>query len=283
MPDTFEQSAIKLNKAHLALNLHEIKLVQWLYNQSPSGGALEVGTFMGQTAWALWQTRPESWVVTLERQASYQELILHNWQQALGGIKGLQKSVSFLGPHPLAQLPSGITFQIKSEDTSGLVLGVGMALEYLKQCSASLFNYFSFAFVDANKGGYLEYFDLLYEKLPQGAILVFDNIFLNHQLKNEFLKKIPLERQGVQAIATLFPKASRDELEDLLDKVTGEPFTATTFLPSPNWSENVKHKLRTLVDKVQHLELYALVDGGDGFLIIKKNEDISHRLSQGAT
>ena len=43
-------------------------------------------------------------------------------------------------------------------------------------------------FVDAEKTGYIKYFDALIEKVKPGTFLIFDNVFFHGEVLNEKIK-----------------------------------------------------------------------------------------------
>ena len=63
---------------------------------------------------------------------------------------------------------------------------------------------YDFAFVDADKTGYLEYFELLLPRLKNNALIIFDNMLSAGRVTTE------LENESVRAIDELNKKLASD-------------------------------------------------------------------------
>ncbi|UCE14048.1 MAG: class I SAM-dependent methyltransferase [Candidatus Heimdallarchaeota archaeon] len=69
------------------------------------------------------------------------------------------------------------------------------AKDYIQKCQESIY----YVFLDAEKEDYVEFYELLVNRLPSGAILIADNVISHEKDLNDFLNRI----QNDQRVSTI--------------------------------------------------------------------------------
>ena len=151
----------------------EGRLLKMLVQLSGARNAVELGTFTGYSALSIAEGLPEDGrLITCELSAERAERV-REW---------LQRS------------PHGHKVEVR----------VGPALETLSSLSGP----FDFAFVDADKGNYPRYLELLLERMPSGALLAFDNALWSGAVLQA---SAPEATDATRAIHELNTRMMRDE------------------------------------------------------------------------
>lgn len=125
------------------------RLLAMLIKISNARRVLEVGTFTGYSALTMAEALPEDGeLVTCEYNERYEEIARY--------------------------------FFNKSIHSSKISLVIGPALETIPNLEGN----FDFAFLDADKVNYPNYYKMILPRLNQGAIMVIDNIFWSGEVLN---------------------------------------------------------------------------------------------------
>jgi predicted O-methyltransferase YrrM len=128
-----------------------------------------------------------------------------------------------------------------------------------------------FAFIDANKGGYYDYYRFLTGGSGlQKGFLFFDNVFLNGQLKEVIQQIFPLKNRNLQGLKEQFSLESA-QIEQLLLN----PEMTKTKEQGPVWSESVKKQMILLCTEVLKSYPAVLLDSSDGLLVVSKKESLN--------
>ncbi len=139
--------------------------------------AIEVGTFTGHSAICIARGLPRNGkLLCLDASEEWTSLARQYWARA------------------------GVADQIE--------LRVGPARESLKKLAAKW--KFDFAFIDANKTGYDEYFELILPRMRVGGLILFDNMLWGGRLGG----KAPIKDPDGRAIDALNRKLARDPRVD---------------------------------------------------------------------
>jgi len=160
-------------------------LLWFLVRMKNAGRILEVGTAIAySTIWLAMAAGPfDGMVTTVEINERRARVAMKNIRRA-----GFEEKITLLKGHACAILP---------ELPGG----------------------YDFIFVDAAKGQYIKLFEMLYAKLDQGGLIVFDNVFSNG------LVVLPEER---------FERRRRTmvrRLREFLTMITTHPNLETTVIP----------------------------------------------------
>lgn len=127
------------------------------YLKSPQN-ILEIGTFTGYSALCLAQgLKPDGKLITIDIDNQHEEKAQEVWS--------------------------------KDEKGRQIELLIGNAAEIIPTLEMS----FDLVFIDANKGGYETYFDLVLPKMPSGGVILADNVLF----RSEVL--LPTDEQGKTA------------------------------------------------------------------------------------
>jgi len=229
---SFDEVALKTGKAHMLLPERDleflIKLIKLLVPKGQKG--LEIGTFIGKTT-AAFATCGYP-MVTIE----------HNQDYIIEATKSFDEL--------------GLSQQV--------LLLKGRAEEVLVQQDEYFWDSIKFAFVDANKGGYYNYFKLLTssKRMSQGY-LIFDNIFLNNQIKEEVHSLFDKRECNLLGIQSIFG-VSVSSLQGLLTE------SVATKNLGPSWSTSVKEQMLRLCREAKDQYQAVLLDTSDGMLLLSK-------------
>lgn len=70
------------------------------------------------------------------------------------------------------------------------------AMEYIKKCQKRI----NYVFLDAEKEDYIDFYELLVNRLPSGAVLIADNV-ISHEIDlNDFLNRVQNDRRVLTTI-----------------------------------------------------------------------------------
>jgi predicted O-methyltransferase YrrM len=224
--------AEKTGKAHMLLPELDLKLLKDLIESLVPVGSkgLEIGTFIGKTTFCLVQLGYP--MVTIENNPDY------------------------------AQIARSLFLELQIQDRIQLL--EGKALDILQQQHQEFWRPIKFVFVDANKGGYFQYFKFLTSKCCSfRGYVFFDNVFLNGQIKDQ--------------IQNLFPESRRNDLGlwnefrlQLPKKIDFNELGFLTKEKGPNWSAGVKDQMIRVAQEARDSYQAILFDTSDGLLLLRK-------------
>ena len=245
--ELFKQTAGARHGAHMLLSLIEMQFLGDLFqayqcDYHPLAQGLEVGTFVGQTSFYLSKRFPQVFWYTLESNVEVAKVARENWEG-------------------LAQ-PSNLKIVVHSAQTFlNENLGVHPDLKTL-----------GFVFIDANKGGYWDYYQTLTTRLPGPYLLVFDNVFLNGQLKEWACSLVPELQQDPTYLIQMFPSFQDSSgLGTLVDTgIASSGEIQARGQMAPRWSTKVLHNMQTLIKKGAETPDFFLSSKGDGMALFLK-------------
>lgn len=250
----FESEALKLNKSHLGLKQSERQLLSEIFQLSNKTSILELGGFLGLTALEL--SFVSNKVLTLESDP----LIA-------------QKAYQLCQKFQTTYFISDFNFDKNFAWGAGLTIAQGRAEEFIEKTPQSLWSEIDFVFVDANKGAYYLYYQELVKKLKPRSLIVFDNVFLNHQIREELIQRVSPEKRDDQGLMQFFNLNERPQKDRLIlsvfENAKNDASLTESGRKSP-WSNKVKMGIFNLMDEViKNKYLFTLLDCGDGFLIFR--------------
>jgi predicted O-methyltransferase YrrM len=137
----------------MQISADQAQFLQFLIRSIHAESVLEIGTFMGYSAAAMALALPENGqLITCDIDAITTQIATENWDKA--------------------QLNNKIQLKL------------GSALESMHQ----LFNEgksFDFIFIDADKGNYIQYYDMAIKLLSPKGIIAIDNVFFHGEVVSE--------------------------------------------------------------------------------------------------
>jgi len=203
--ESFDKTFTDHPSKHLMLTPTELELINYLIKNSKATKWLEIGTFLGRSlalaSLQLYQnslsTQLPWFALSLDKNETYlnqayawlKSALPSHFKLSISGVADeflkSANNYSFFNEPQLATHPSPLDFQ-------NIYLIKTIAHENLKsEIVAPLISQqiqIDGALVDANKGKYLSYFNDLAPLITHNGFILFDNIFLNGQLKTEVLK-----------------------------------------------------------------------------------------------
>lgn len=231
--ELFFESAKQTGKEHMLLGASELDFLAEIARHCYVEGTqiLEIGTFVGRTsAYLANKGYP---MVTIESHNLYVELAQLNWQKL--GLSNIQLI------HNQAQT---VLNNLSDYFDSNIL--------------------FSFVFIDANKGGYLDYYESLKQNSNfRDAILVFDNIFLNNQLRSQVENLFLDSQKNTEGLINIFGDLNFQCLN------TQNPIHRQIENKGPEWSNSVKNKILTLCESIKDQHECSLIETSDGMLICR--------------
>ncbi len=140
-----ETAAALPGQAHLQISPDQGAFLAWLAELMGVGNYLEVGTFTGYSALAVMlAARSDACAVCLDRSAEWTAMARRYWARA-----GVDARIELM----LAEAETGLE-KLQREDRGG----------------------FDLAFIDADKEGYIGYYEAALQLLRPGGVVVADNV-----------------------------------------------------------------------------------------------------------
>jgi predicted O-methyltransferase YrrM len=139
--------------SHMLTNQAEGELLNMLVKLSGAKKGIEIGVFTGYSALCLAEAiGPNGKLIAFDISEKFTDLAKKHWK--LNGV----------------------------DDRIELI--IGNALETLKGFEKDV-GTFDFAYVDADKDNYINYYEILFPLLKQGGFIVFDNTLWRHKVADE--------------------------------------------------------------------------------------------------
>lgn len=137
------QETSELTYARMQISPEQGQLLHWLVRALSTTRAIEIGTFTGYSALCIARALPDDGqLLCLDINDTWTAIAQRYWEQAQLGSK--------------------------------IELRLGQALETLHALDDT--TRFDFAFIDADKGNYIHYYERLLDLMDPGAVIAFDNV-----------------------------------------------------------------------------------------------------------
>lgn len=229
----FDEVAIKTGKAHMLLPDRDLKLlIELIETLVPKGQrGLEIGTFIGKTTAALVACGYP--MVTVEHNQDYLIQATNLFDKF-----GIREQVTMLN---------------------------GSAEHILTQQNDYFWDSIRFVFVDANKGGYYKYFKFLTS--PKGikqGYFIFDNVFLNNQIRDQVCSLFDCNKRNRLGIETRFG-VDVSSMKELLSELGDHKKYG------PSWSVSVKDQMLKLCIEARDQYNAVLLETSDGMLLFSNH------------
>ena len=224
------EAALKSGKAHMLLPDSDLDLlIAALSELVPEGSrGLEIGTFVGQTSVILAELGYQ--IVTIEQDPSYADIAKSRVEQL-----GLSDKIEVLQ---------------------------GVANSILTSQAIDFWRSLKFIFIDANKGGYLGYYEHFLAQVDlNNVVLIFDNVFLNGQIRNEVGQIFSEPQPNALNLSCQFAKGLPKDGSSM------EAVVKSSKEKGPAWSNSVRSQMVTLCQRVRRECRGILLDSSDGMLV----------------
>lgn len=172
-----KQTHIRTNHARMLSGMVQGQLLRMIAQTSGAKRVLELGTFTGFSAICLASGLPEDGHLdTLELNDELEDLILEGFERA-----GLQERI---------QLHIGDC----KETLKGLRTGMGLSEVPGGQETPQADSLYDIVYMDANKREYCEYYDLVFDMVRPGGLILADNVLWDGKV---CMDPLPQDKQTV--------------------------------------------------------------------------------------
>ncbi|MBQ8421855.1 MAG: class I SAM-dependent methyltransferase [Bacteroidales bacterium] len=161
-----KQTHIRTNHARMLSGVVQGRIMNMLAKTSRAARILELGTFTGYSAICLASALPEDGHMdTLELNDELEDLILEGFSRA-----GLEDRIS---------------------------LHIGDCKETLKRLKETETEQYDIVYIDANKREYCEYYDLVFDMVRPGGLILADNVLWDGKV---CMNPVPQDRQTLEIV-----------------------------------------------------------------------------------
>ncbi len=187
--NTQEQYCLQFSSPQHAL-LHEIEA--YTIQQHPKAHMLS-GSLQGQLLAFVSKLVQPKYILEIGTFTGYSALCLAEGLQALGELHTLENRIED------AQVAQ--QFFNKSIHKNNIHLHIGDAVNTLQSLSKP----WNLVFIDADKTGYIDYYELILPILPAGAVVIADNILFHNEVLEE-----PIKGKNAKAIHAFNAHVQKD-------------------------------------------------------------------------
>ena len=148
--------------------------IAWLLKLIKAERVIEVGVYTGVTSLAIAQSLDPLYLLAMDSNKEWTKLARKAWEEA------------------------GVDHKID--------LRIGLAQDLLdEQLASGQGGTFDAVFIDANKDGYMDYYERCFELIRPGGILIFDNALMSGKVANQVHNEL-----GVRVMREVLKKLHRD-------------------------------------------------------------------------
>ena len=199
-----KQTHIRTNHARMLSGHLQGELMRILVQISGARRILELGTFTGYSATYMASVLPaDGHLDTLELNDELEDLILEGFERA--------------GVGPKVQLHIGDCKETLVRLRSEMGLGAVGSDAHSEQAAASVdtSKLYDIVYIDANKREYCEYYDLVFDMVRPGGLILADNVIWDGKV---CMDPLPQDKQTLEIVR-------------FNDKVTADPRVESVILP----------------------------------------------------
>ena len=188
-----KQTHIRTNHARMLSGAIQGQLLRMLVQMTGAKRILELGTFTGYSAICLASALPEDGHLdTLELNDELEDLILGGFEKA-----GVEDKIDLLiGDCKETLLQLREKLELPSDKAESDLITAGMANgELMTDCKTDML--YDIVYIDANKREYCEYYDLVFDMIRPGGLILADNVIWDGKVCQD---PLPQDKQTLSIV-----------------------------------------------------------------------------------